>query len=145
MGVHSVHEFSAVVYDSSAVITAFESWTAWEASPRFKYSPTPSEGLLKDFMKFGQAGVAGDEQSAPHQGAHAVEHHAELINRTGGYGRFRHAGSLPPSRGTVLSLTPRNLLLSKMRTGRCSGPSRTRRERRTLSARSPTAPFTIAY
>jgi hypothetical protein len=38
--VPSVHEFNAVVYDSSAVITAFESWNAWEASLRIKYSPT---------------------------------------------------------------------------------------------------------
>jgi hypothetical protein len=36
---------SAVVYDSSAVITAFESWNAWEASLRFKYSPTAVFGL----------------------------------------------------------------------------------------------------
>src|SRR5690349_23163984 len=72
----------------------------------------PTEGMLKDCMEFGQAGVAGDEQSPPHQRADAAQHDAKLINRTGRYGRFRHAASLPPSRGTVLSMTPRNLPVS---------------------------------
>jgi hypothetical protein len=72
----------------------------------------PSEGMLKDCMEFGEAGVAGEEQSPPHPRAHAAEHDAKLINRRGGYRRFRHAGTLPKSIPTVLSLTPRNLLLS---------------------------------
>jgi hypothetical protein len=39
----------------------------------------PSEGTLKDCMEFGEAGVAGEEQSPPHQRAHAAEHDAKLI------------------------------------------------------------------
>ena len=37
---HSVHEFSAVVYDLSATVTAFKSWIPSEASLRFKCSST---------------------------------------------------------------------------------------------------------
>jgi hypothetical protein len=55
----------------------------------------PSEGALKDCMEFGQAGVAGHEQTPPHQRAHAAEHDAKLINRKGQSGRFSHAGTLP--------------------------------------------------
>jgi hypothetical protein len=36
---------STVVYDLSATFTAFKSWTAWERSPRFKYSATNAMGL----------------------------------------------------------------------------------------------------
>ena len=72
----------------------------------------PSKGTLKDLMEFGEARVAGHEQSPPHQRAYAAEHDAKLINRRGRYRRFRHAGTLPKSTRMVLSLTPRNLLLS---------------------------------
>ena len=43
----------------------------------------PSEGMLQDLMKLGEAGVAGHEQSPPHQRAHAAERDAKLINRQG--------------------------------------------------------------
>ena len=66
----------------------------------------PSEGALKDCMEVGQAGVSGHEQSPPHRRAHAMEHHAKLINRRGRYRGFRHAGSLPAPTGLLLSLTP---------------------------------------
>ena len=67
---------------------------------------TPTESMLKDCMEFGQAGLAGDEQSPPHQRAHAAEHDAKLINRKGRYGRFRHAGTLPKPTGFASPLTP---------------------------------------
>jgi hypothetical protein len=76
-------------------------------------------------MEFGETGFAGDEQSSPHQRAHAAEHDAKLIKRRGRYGRVRHAGALPKSMPTVLSLTPRNLLLSNQKpkfTGANFGP-----------------------
>ena len=72
----------------------------------------PIEGTLKDLMEFGQTGVAGHEQSPPHQRAHAAEHDAKLINRRGRYQRFRHAGSLPKRTRAVLNLPPQNLPLS---------------------------------
>ena len=75
---------------------------------------TPTEIMLKDLMEFGQTGVAGHEQSPPHQRAHAAEHDAKLINRKGRYGRFRHAGTLPKPTGFASHLTFRNLPLSKM-------------------------------
>jgi Plasmid pRiA4b ORF-3-like protein len=53
-----------------------------------------------------QFSFAGDEQSPPHQRAHATKHDAKLINRRGRYARVRHAGTLPESIPTVLSLTP---------------------------------------
>jgi hypothetical protein len=48
--VKSVHELTAVVYDLSAMITAFKSWIAWERSLRFKYSATPDTGLWSDHI-----------------------------------------------------------------------------------------------
>src|SRR4051794_36186533 len=63
-------------------------------------------------MAFGETDFADDEQSPPHQRTHATEHDVKLINGKGRYRRFSHAGSLPTPAGTVLSLTPRNLLLS---------------------------------
>jgi len=55
----------------------------------------PSEGSLKDFMKFGETGFADHEQTPPNQRTHSAEHYAKLIHRKGRYGRFRHVGSLP--------------------------------------------------
>jgi hypothetical protein len=55
----------------------------------------PIEGILKDFMEFGDTGCADHKQSPPHQRTHAAEHYAKLIDRNGRYGRFRHASSLP--------------------------------------------------
>jgi hypothetical protein len=74
----------------------------------------PIEGTLKDVMEFRETGSADHEQSPPHQRTHAAEHYAKLINRSGRYGRFRHAHSLPKPTGAVLNLTPGNLPLSFM-------------------------------
>ena len=63
---------------------------------------TPAEGILKDFVEFGDTGCADHEQSPPHQRTHAAEHYAKLINRNGRYRRFRHANSLPKRKPTVL-------------------------------------------
>ena len=42
----------------------------------------PIEGILKDFMEFGETGFADHEQSPPpHQRTHAAEHYAKLIDR----------------------------------------------------------------
>ena len=56
---------------------------------------TPIEGILKDFMEFGETGLADHEQSTPHQRAHAAERDAQLINRNGRSRRFSHASILP--------------------------------------------------
>jgi len=65
---------------------------------------TPAEGILKDFVEFGDTGCAYHEQSPPHQRTHAAEHYAKLINRNGRYRRFRHANSL--SKAQAYSLDP---------------------------------------
>jgi len=54
----------------------------------------PSEGKLKDFIQFGQTGVAAHEQAPPHQRAHAAEHDPKLINLRERCGRLRHTGTL---------------------------------------------------
>jgi hypothetical protein len=38
---------------------------------------------LKDAMEFGETGLAGYEQSPPHQRTHAAEHYAKLIDCRG--------------------------------------------------------------
>jgi len=67
---------------------------------------TPIEGILKDFMEFGETGLADHEQSTPHQRAHAAERDAQLINRNGRSRRFSHASILPKTY-RVRSLTPK--------------------------------------
>ena len=52
------------------------------------------------------------EQSPPNQRTDAAEHYTKLIDRSGRYGRFRHANSLPKPARTVLNLTPWILPLS---------------------------------
>jgi hypothetical protein len=74
---------------------------------------TPAEGILKDFVEFGDTGCVDHKQPPPHQRTHAEEHYAKLINRNKRYRRFRHANSLSKHKPTVLNLmTPRNLPLS---------------------------------
>ena len=43
----------------------------------------PVEGTLKNFMEFGDSGVARHEQTPPHQRTHAAKHDAKLIDRDG--------------------------------------------------------------
>ena len=74
----------------------------------------PIEGSLKDAMEFSETGLAGYEQSPPHQRTHGAEHYAKLIDCRGRYRRFRHANSLPNPTRAVLNLTPQNLPLSLM-------------------------------
>jgi len=66
----------------------------------------PSEGILKDFMEFGQAGVDGHEQSPPHRRAHTAEYDAKLINCRERYRRLRHTGTLPEPTGFASHPTP---------------------------------------
>ena len=67
---------------------------------------TPAEGILKDFVEFGDTGCADHEQSPPYQRIDAAEHYAKLIDRNGRYRRFRHANSLSKRKPTVLNLMP---------------------------------------
>jgi hypothetical protein len=54
---------------------------------------TPAEGILKDFVEFGDTGRAYHEKSPPHQRTHAAE---QLINRNG-----RSIGSVRQIAGAV--------------------------------------------
>jgi hypothetical protein len=67
---------------------------------------TPAEGILKDFVEFGDTGCADQEQSPPYQRTHAAEHYAKLINPNGRYRRFRHANNLSKRKHPVLNLMP---------------------------------------
>jgi hypothetical protein len=43
----------------------------------------PIEGTLKNFVEFGDSGVACHEQASPYQRTHATKHDAKLIDRDG--------------------------------------------------------------
>ena len=43
----------------------------------------PIEGTLKNFVEFGNGGVAGHEQTPPHRWTHATKHDAKLVDRDG--------------------------------------------------------------
>jgi hypothetical protein len=43
----------------------------------------PIEGTLKNFVEFGDTGVARHEQTPPHQRTHAAKHDAKLVDRDG--------------------------------------------------------------
>jgi hypothetical protein len=66
----------------------------------------PIESTLKDVMEFGETGFADHEQSPPHQRTHAAEHYAKLIDRSGRYGRFRHAHSFTQAHTYCLEPAP---------------------------------------
>ncbi len=43
----------------------------------------PIEGTLKNFVEFGDSGVACHEQTPPYQRTHATKHDAKLVDRDG--------------------------------------------------------------
>jgi hypothetical protein len=43
----------------------------------------PIEGTLKNFVEFGDSGVACHEQASPYQRTHATKHDAKLVDRDG--------------------------------------------------------------
>jgi hypothetical protein len=43
----------------------------------------PIEGTLKNFVEFGDTGVARHEQTPPHQRTYAAKHDAKLVDRDG--------------------------------------------------------------
>jgi hypothetical protein len=44
----------------------------------------PIEGTLKNFVEFGDSGVACREQTPPYQRTHATKHDAKLVGRRQG-------------------------------------------------------------
>jgi hypothetical protein len=62
----------------------------------------PIKGTLKNFVEFGESGVACHEQTPPHQPTHATKHDAKLVDRDG-----CREGSDTPSRLPKLSHTYR--------------------------------------
>src|ERR1019366_3633145 len=59
----------------------------------------PSESQLKNFMEFGKAGLATDQEAPPNQLAHIPKHHSELM-------KFCHLSSLPDIRREPHQQTP---------------------------------------